>query len=352
VNRLFSSKDFTFFLLIAISVTTYVTNFSGSQSLIELNNMHLSNSKFLENDLLIYSYQDNIHKFFSNYFFYFFYQFETFGFLNSLFFVNIVLKTFTVYGLYLCYLKIINNSTLALFLSLAHLSPVFSLLPLIGDWYIVGQNLHANSIFYCLFVFIVFSLLNRNYFSSYILQIFALLSHPILGLFLSLPLIIIFRMIESYKFLKLASSKRTNLYNFILVIFSLSIHIFIGIQLLSLDKNFINSETLINISNYHAPHHYMVSSFNIYKILYYYLFAFIGLLFFLRHEKNQFLLANIKIISLFIFFFPPLHFLFTEIFYSKIIFSMHILRSASNLSIIFLAPYVLVGLNNYLVKSK
>ena len=133
MNSLFSSKDFTFFLLIAISVTAYVTNFSGSQSLIELYNMHLSNSKFLENDLLIYSYQDNIHKFFSNYFFYFFYQFETFGFSNSLFFVNIVLKTITVYGLYLCYLKIINNSTLALFLSLAHLSPVFSLLPLIGD---------------------------------------------------------------------------------------------------------------------------------------------------------------------------------------------------------------------------
>ena len=343
-----SNKNLTIFLFIAIFVTSYVTNFSGSQFLIELTSINLSDSKFLNNDLLIYSYQNNIHKLFSDYFFYFFYKLENFGFLNSLFLINIILKTFTIYGLYLCYMIIIKNNILALLMSLIHLSPVLFVLPYIGDWYVVGQNLHANSIFYCLFVFIIFNLLNGNYFNSLILQIFALLFHSVLGLFLALPIIIIFLFVDYFSSPRFFLLSKNNLLNAFLIIIFLFINFFIILQLFYLDSEIIDSKTLIDIAKYHAPHHYMISSFAPSKIIYFYFVSFLGLKFFLRYETDIRLIASIKIISVFILIFPFIHFLFTEILYSKIIFSTHILRSASNLSIIFLAPYILIGLYKFL----
>ena len=329
-------------IIIGIFVATYVTNYSDSQSLIQLFTYNLRDHSFLENDILIDSYKNNLHKFFSNYFFYYVYELNIIWMQNPFFLLNILLKTLTIYGLYLVYRTITKNDIMGIILAVCNLAPSITVLPYIGDWYIVGQNLHANSIFYSLFVFLIYFLLEKKHIKAIVLQLLCLLFHPVLALFMALPVVLFFIFMDSKNFLKEfffhAAIKNLFFYCFLLIN-----AIFI-ILLLNLDKNSISSHELIKIAFYHAPHHYQISSFGILKILYFYCSAVLGIIFALKLEKNDALLNKILIISCFVIIMPIIHYIFTEIFPNKYIFSVHLLRTASNLCLLFLLPYVFCGL--------
>jgi hypothetical protein len=348
LNTRLQKFQYEVIIIIAIFVATYVTNFSDSQSLIELFTYNLGDNSFLENDILIESYKNNFHKFFSNYFFYYFYELNISWVQNPFFLLNILLKTLTIFGLYLVYRTITKNDIAGIILAAFNLAPSIKVLPYIGDWYVVGPNLHANSIFYALFVFLIYFLLEKNYMKAITLQLLCLLFHPILGLFMALPIVLFFIFMNSKNFFKEFFFQATikNLFYYFLLIINAMYVIF----LFKLDQNSINSSELIKIAFYHAPHHYQISSFAVSKILYFYCTALLGTIFALKLFKNDALINKIIIISCLVMIMPIIHYTFTEIFPSKYIFSLHLLRTSSNLCLIFLLPYAFYGLAQNIFK--
>jgi hypothetical protein len=114
------------------------------------------------------------------------------------------------------------------------------------------------------------------------------------------------------------------------------------VKLAALNNSDLSTVEFINIYFLHAPHHYQVSSFSLLGLIWSYLFIICGYLSCIRFENNPPLRLFLLILSPLILLSVPVHYLFTEVFPSVYILSLHLMRSASILSLALLAPYVLM----------
>jgi hypothetical protein len=333
-------SNITVFLILAIASLLYINTFSNSQNLIELALLHSQDPSFLPYDLVINSYADNPLNSFALLLLEL-YQ-SLFLFDKDFFFLNFAVKTFTIFGIYKIYQYFILHRFICLIGALIHLSPSIKILPYFGDWFIISPALHTNSIFFLCFVYFLWSLLNHKYLLASSLQIFGMLAHPPLGLFLALPIQLLFYFCHALKGKKIFFNniKGTHHYLMIMIFFILNLIYLIKLNALNTVK--LNAEEFINIYFLHAPHHYEVSSFSLFEILWPYCFAICGYLSLIRHEKNPPLRLFFLILSPLILLSVPLHYLFTEVYPSVYIISLHLLRSASVLSLAWLAPYAIM----------
>ena len=112
--------------------------------------------------------------------------------------------------------------------------------------------------------------------------------------------------------------------------------------MIGLNDSSLNPIELINIFFIHAPHHYYVSSFSFLQIAWPYLFMACSYWMLIRVKDDSVLRLFLLILGPFILLSVPVHFIFSEIFPNTFIFSLHLMRSASNLLVLFFTPYFLM----------
>lgn len=336
-KKLKEISDTTVFLMLSIICVLYVNTVSSSQHLIELAILKLSDPSFFPYDPVINSYAENPLNNFAVLFLSL-YQ-KLFFFDTKFFFINFFVKTLTLFGIYKIYQFFMLNRLFCLIGSLLHLSPSILVLPYIGDWYIISPALHTNSIFLLCFVYFIYSLLNKKYMLAITLQIFGIVAHPPLGLFLALPTLLLFCSCQAFKekdiFIKHVSGK----YSYFMMVISVIVNSLYLAKLAALNTSDLIAEEFINIYFLHAPHHYQVSTFSIIEIFWPYFFIICGYIGVIKYEKRSSLRLFLLMLCPLIIFSIPLHYIFTEVLPSIYILSLHITRSASILSLALLAPF-------------
>ena len=113
-------------------------------------------------------------------------------------------------------------------------------------------------------------------------------------------------------------------------------------KVILLNNTILDPKELTDIFSIHAPHHYLVSSISLLKLAWPYFFIVCSYLALIRIESDTVLRLFLLILVPLILLSVPLHFIFSEIFPSTYIYSLHLMRSASVLSALFLAPYFLM----------
>ena len=332
--------DLNNFLVIAIFSLLYVNTFSDSQNLIELAISKLKDPSFLPFDLVINSYENNPLTELPISFFYLYSLLLPFD--ENFLFLNFSIKTLTVYGIYLIYRYFITNKLICLIASLIHLSPSIKILPYIADWYVVSPALHTNSLFFLFFVYFIWGLIYRKYYLVFVLQVFALASHPPLGLFLAFPVMILFYTCFYIKDKELLLNQLENRFRLAFPMMVIFINLLYLVKIILLNNTILDPKELTNIFSIHAPHHYLVSSISFLKLAWPYFFIVCSYLALIRIESDTVLRLFLLILVPLILLSVPLHFIFSEIFPSTYIYSLHLMRSASVLSALFLAPYFLM----------
>lgn len=340
LKRTESFSDLNIFLVIAIFSMLYVNTFSDSQNLIELAITKLKDPTSLPYDLVINSYKNNPLNEFSITFFYLYGLIIPFD--ENFLFLNFGIKTLTVFGIYLIYRYFINNKLICLITSLIHLSPSIKILPYIADWYVVSPALHTNSLFFLFFVFLIWGLIYRKYFLVFILQAFALASHPPLGLFLAFPVLVFFYLCIYLKDKKLFRSQLNSRFRLSFATLIIAINISYLIKIISVNNIILDPKEFTNIFFIHAPHHYLISSISFLKLAWPYILVICSYLVIIRIEIDPILRLFLLMLAPLILLSVPIHFIFSEIFPNTYIFSLHLMRSASILSALFLAPYFLL----------
>ena len=333
-------SDLNNFLVIAIFSLLYVNTFSDSQNLIELAISKLKDPSFLPFDLVINSYNNNPINELPISIFYLYSLLLPSD--ENFLFLNFSIKTLTVFGIYLIYRYFITNKLICLVASLIHLSPTIKILPYLADWYVISPALHTNSLFFLCFVYFIWGLINRRYYLVFVLQIFALLSHPPLGLFLAFPVMLLFYFCFYIKDKELLLNKIENRFQLVLPIILIFINLLYLIKLYSFNNVVLDSKELTNIFFIHAPHHYLVSSFSFLELAWPYLFIVCSYLTLIRVKSDPVLRLFLLILVPLILLSVPVHYIFSEILPNTYIHSLHLMRSASVLSILFLTPYFLM----------
>ncbi len=335
-------SDINIFLVIAIFSLLYVNTSSDSQNLIELAISRIKDPTFLPFDLVINSYTNNPLTEFPISFFYLYSLILPFD--ENFLFLNFSIKTLTVFGIYLIYRYFIDRELLCLIASLIHLSPSIKILPYIADWYVISPALHTNSLFFLFFVYFIWGLIYRKLYLVFVLQVFALVAHPTLGLFLAFPVMILFYSCLCINDKKFLLNQLGNKFRLIFLMVTILINALYVIKIILFDNSVLDPEVLTNIFFIHAPHHYLVSSISFFKLTYPYLFIACSYVALKRVESDAVLRLFLLILVPLILLSVPLHFIFSEIFPNTYIYSLHLMRSASVLSVLFLTPYFLMFL--------
>ena len=307
-----SLSNLNIFLATAIFTLLYINTFSDSQHLIELAVNKLKDPSLLPYDLVINSYEFNP---IVNLPLFFFYGYSLiFPFDEDFLLLNLIIKTFTIFGIYRIYGHFIANKLICFGASLIYLSPSIKILPYIADWYVVSPNLHTNSLFYLFFVYLIWGLINRKYYFVLVFQIFALLFHPLLGMFLALPVLLLFYFCYYFKseerFLGQIEKRSRLILPSIFIIINVSYFLI----MIGLNDSSLNPIELINIFFIHAPHHYYVSSFSFLQIAWPYLFMACSYWMLIRVKDDSVLRLFLLILGPFILLSVPVHFIFSEIF--------------------------------------